>query len=409
MRLVPFEEALAHVLRGAERLGVEEVALEDADRRVLAEDLEALRPMPEHDQSAMDGYALRLADLEGDGPFALAVEGESRAGGRPPALPVGHACRIFTGATVPDGADVVVMQERVRFESERLVLVARPAPRQNIRARGEDLAEGAVVLRAGTRLRPSTLGLAAALDRPRVRVARRPRIALLGTGDELRAPGTAHRPGSLPESNAYVVGALARRAGAAVRVCPFAVDEPAALEQAMAGALEDADVLVTIGGASVGDHDLVRPTLERLGVVFDFAGVSMRPGKPTASGRLGGQRVLCLPGNPASATLAFHLLGVPLVRALQGDDAPHPSTATLPVLGTHRRHLGANCDGRDDFLRARLELRGGVTHARLAPKQSSGAVTSFAEADVLVRLSGLRDRIDEGDILPTLRLSELEG
>lgn len=409
MRLVPFEDALAHVLRGAERLGVEAIALEDADRRVLAEHLEAPRPMPEHDQSAMDGYALRLADLEGNPPFALAVDGESRAGGRTPALPLGHACRIFTGATVPDGADAVVMQEQVLHENERIVLVARPALRQNIRCRGEDLAEGAVVLRAGTRLRPSTLGLAAALDRARVQVARRPRLALLGTGDELRAPGTAHRPGSLPESNAFVVGALARRAGATVRVCPFVVDDAVTLDHAVADALENADVLVTIGGASVGAHDLVRPALERLGVVFDFAGVSMRPGKPTASGRLGGQRVLCLPGNPASATLAFHLLGVPLVRALQGDDATHPSSVNLPVLGTYRRNLGGNCDGRDDFLRARLELHGGVLHARLAPKQSSGAVTSFAEADVLIRLSGLRDRIEEGDLLPTLRLSDVEG
>jgi molybdopterin molybdotransferase len=409
MTLVSFETALAHVLRGAARLGVEPVALEDADRRVLAEELTAPRPMPEHDQSAMDGYALRLADLDGVGPFVLAIEGESRAGGRPPALPRGRACRIFTGATVPDGADAVVMQERVLVEEGRLILVARPAPGQNIRARGEDIAAGRVILREGARLHPSTLGLAAALDRCHVFVARRPRVALLGTGDELRAPGTPHRPGSLPESNAYVVGALARRAGAAVRLCPFAADEPASLERSVSSALEDADLLVTIGGASVGDHDLVRPTLERLGVAFDFAGVSMRPGKPTASGRLDAKRILCLPGNPASATLAFHLLGVPLIRALQGDDAPGPYASDLPVLGTHRRNLGANCDGRDDFLRARLELYQGAMHARLASRQTSGAVTSFAEADALVRLSGLRDRIDEGDRLPTLRLSDVEG
>lgn len=409
MTLLPFEEALARTLEGANRLGEEECPLFDADGRVLATDLVAERSLPEHDHSAMDGYAVRVADLEGDGPYALDVVGESRAGSSESQLAQGKACRIFTGAPIPAGADAVVMQEHVSRDGDRLTLTARPRPGLNIRPRGEDLALGSLALTAGVRLDPAKLGLAAALDRDRVHVARRPRLTLLATGDELRAPASPYRPGSIPESNRFVLAAIARRAGADVRCLPFVGDDRAALERALLEGLDSTDLLVSIGGASVGDHDHVRPTLLGLGATFAFWGVSMRPGKPTAFGHLRSVRVLCLPGNPASATLAFHLFGVPLLRALQGERSPAPSPILLPVIGAHRRNLGANCDGRDDFLRADIETVHGVLHARLAARQSSGAVTSFAEARALVRLSGHRERIEDGEPMPVLMLRDLCG
>ncbi len=409
MPLLPFEVALDRTLVDARCLDVERIPLEQADGRVLAEDLISPRAMPEHDHSAMDGYAVTHAALEGDGPWRLGIAGESRAGGTMPALLRGSACRIFTGAALPSGTDAVLMQEHVERDGDAIVIPqgARPRLGQNVRARGEDLAEGATVLSRGTRLGPAQLGLAAAVDRDGLLVARAPKVTILATGDELRAPGSPHRPGSIPESNAYVVGAIARRAAAVCKVMPFVGDSPRALEAALHEARESADLVVTVGGASVGDHDLVRPTLERLGADLVFAGVSMRPGKPTALARLDGTRVLCLPGNPASATLAFLLFGVPLLRALQGDRLARPWPEPMRVLGTHTRNLGGACDGRDDFLRARLETVDGLRCARLARRQSSGAVTSFAEADALVLLSGVVRDIRDGDALPVYRLVDL--
>lgn len=411
MTLLSFEAALELVVRDVEPLSCESVPLDAADGRVLAEDLFATRAMPDSDHSAMDGYALASSDLTDDGPWRLPVRGESRAGGPLPRFEPGTVCRIFTGAALPIGADTVVMQERARRDGDSLVLEsdARPSPRQNVRSRGEDLAEGALALHRGTRLGPAHLGVAATLDRAILPVARRPRVAILATGDELRVPGTPHRPGTIAESNAYVLGALARRAAATCEVLPFVGDATDALERALLDVQSRADLVLTVGGASVGDHDLVRPVLHRLNATFSFSGVSMRPGKPTSFARLGGTRVLCLPGNPASATLAMLLYGVPLLRALQGDDRARPRFERLPVLGSVSRRLGGSCDGRDDFLRARIETVDGAPHARLAERQSSGAVTSFSEADALVRLSGLVERVRDGDTMPTYRLADLGG
>lgn len=411
MLLIAFEEALDRTLEGVTRLGVESVPLDECVGRWLAGTVMAPRSMPEFEHSAMDGYALDEGLLHGDGPWTLEIHGESRAGGEAPPCLAGTACRIFTGAAIPAGANAVVMQEDVVRTGTSLLLPAgrRPRAGQNVRKRGEDLAEGAPALLDGMRVTPALIGLAAALDLTALPVARRPKVAILATGDELRKPGSPARPGTIPESNVHVVGAIARAVGADTVALPYASDTSAALTSALEGARVGCDLLVTIGGASVGDHDLVRPCLEALGARFAFSGVSMRPGKPTALASLAETRILCLPGNPASATLAFHLFGVPLLRALQGDRAPRPRTLALPVRGNHQRKLGGHCDGRDDFLRASLEVEGGELVARLAARQASGAVVSFAHASALVRLSGTKERIEEGERMPTLLLSELGG
>jgi molybdopterin molybdotransferase len=347
--MLAFADALARLLSAAEVLGPERVPLEEADGRVLAEDVRAPGPLPPFDYSAMDGYAVRAEDVAGDGPWELAVAGESSAGGELPDLVPGTACRIFTGARLPAGADAVLMQERVERRGDLAVLGVRPKPGDHVRRRGSDLAEGAVALARGTRLTPGRVALAAALDRPHVFVARRPVVTVLCSGDELRAPGQPGKPGSIPESNGYFVAAAARAAGAAVRMAPYVRDDPEASRRAVADALRGSDLVVTVGGVSVGDRDVMRPALEAAGVTIDFWKVRIKPGKPIAVGRAGATQVLGLPGNPASASLTFLLFGVPLIRALQGDGAPLPARIRAAMRSTLRRE-----PGRAEFVRARL-------------------------------------------------------
>ncbi|MCC6557651.1 MAG: molybdopterin molybdotransferase MoeA [Polyangiaceae bacterium] len=410
--MIPFEEALSRLLASAAPVGPERVALEDAAGRVLAEDLVAGAPMPAFDYSSMDGYALASGDLAGGGPWTLRVRGESAAGGSAPALEPGTACRIFTGARLPEGADAVVPQEDVERAGDAITLRSAPPAWACVRRRGEDLAEGAPALRRGARLTPGQVALAAALDRPHLFVARRPAVTVLCSGDELRAPGDLSRAGAgtIPESNGYFVAAAARAAGAAVRLAPFVPDDAARAAAAVATALRGSDLIITIGGVSVGDHDVIRPALEAAGVSLDFWRVAIKPGKPLAVGRAeapGGAAIhaLGLPGNPASASLTFLLFGVPLLRALQGDAAPLPPRLVAPFAGRPLRKK----IGRAEFLRGRLEPieRGGALVARALPNQASGAVTSFAEADALILAPSDRDRVDEGDLLEVIRLADV--
>lgn len=405
--MIPFEEALARLLATAVPVGAERVPLDDAAGRVLAEDIAAADAMPAFDYSSMDGYAVATADLAGSGPFTLPVRGESAAGRPLPALDRGTACRIFTGARLPPGSDAVVPQEDAARSGDEITV--REAPRAGawVRRRGADLAQGAVALRRGARLTPGKVALAAALDRPTVLVARRPVVTVLCSGDELRAPGSPGAAGTVAESNSYFVAATARAAGAAVRVAPFVPDDAARAAEAASTALRGSDLVVTVGGVSVGDHDVVRPALEAAGVTLDFWRVAIKPGKPLAVGRAelsrgGAVHVLGLPGNPASASLTFVLFGVPLLRALQDDHAPLPPRVVVRAAGALRRQAG-----RAEFLRARLEIAGGELVARISANQASGAVTSFAEADALVVVPADQDRIDEGDRLQAIRLAEI--
>ena len=400
--MLSFQEALERLLGAASPVGAERVPLEDAVGRVLAEDLHARVAMPAFDYSAMDGYAVASADLAGAGPWLLPVAGESAAGGQPPPLRRGTACRIFTGAEVPAGADAVVMQEETERSGDMVAIKRGARAGDHIRRRGEDLAEGALALARGARVGPGQVALAASLDRPALLVARRPIVSVLCSGDELRAPGAPGRPGSIAESNGYFVAAAARAAGAIARVGPFVRDDRDEAARAVAEALRGADVLVTVGGVSVGDHDVIRPALEAAGTTLDFWRVAMKPGKPLAVGRAGAVHVLGLPGNPASASLTFLLFGVPLLRALAGDAAPLPCRSPVVVAGSVKRSAG-----RTEFLRARLDRTVAPARAVLLSNQASGAVTSFAQADALVVVPADHDRVEDGTLLEAIAIADV--
>jgi molybdopterin molybdotransferase len=406
-----FEEALSRILAlGTPSLPLERASIEDLDGRVLGEDLVSNVDLPGFDYSAMDGYAVRTSDLPGEPPLRVPVVGESRTGSMPDALTPGTTMRIFTGAALPAGADAVVMQENVTRDGDAAVLTARPRPGQNVRRRGADLSAGAIAIPRGTRLRPAHLALAASLDEAELPVTKKPDVAILATGDELRRPGTDAVPGTIPESNTVVLRAMARRAGARARALPYVRDERMATERAFAAALEDADVVVTVGGVSVGDHDLVRPALEAVGVKLDFWRVAMKPGKPLAVGRFArsGRRdaiVIGLPGNPASAMVTFALFGVPLLRALQGDLRPFPATRRARMTRAH-----AHDPGRLELARATLGYGDdGQPTVTTLGNQASGAVTTMAQSDALVLVPAEANGIPAGAEVDVLLFSDLCG
>jgi molybdopterin molybdotransferase len=351
--LMPVTEAMAAILAGAEPLPEEMVALDAAHHRVLAGDLAALRTQPPQAMSAMDGYAVRSADAS-RAATQLKVIGEVAAG-RPfeKTVGAGEAVRIFTGGVIPDGADAVVIQEDTVVEGIGITITEAAAPGRHIRPAGVDFRTGDVLLAGGTRLNDRDLSLAAAMNYPDVAVRRRPKLALLATGDELVMPGSTPGPGQIVYSNGYALRALARHEGADVIDLGIAADTIESTTQGIRRARDSgADILVTTGGASVGDHDLVKRSLEAEGVAMAFWRIAMRPGKPMMHGRLGGMRVIGLPGNPVSSYVCGFLFVVPLIRQLSGRSDIHHRAETA-LLG---RDVPAN-DQREDYLRARLEVR----------------------------------------------------
>lgn len=406
--MLRFDDALARILAlGSPVLASEAVDLEEAEGRTLAEDVIAPGDLPPFDYSAMDGYALSTRELEGDGPYRLPVVGESKTGEVAAPLALGTVMRIFTGAPLPEGADAIVMQENVVREGDMAILASRPRAGSHVRARGNDLAAGAVALPRGTRLRPGHLALAASVDRSMVTVTKRPVVAILATGDELRRPGSDALPGTIPESNTVALRSMARRAGATCRALPYVRDDATAHERAFASALEEADVLVTVGGVSVGDHDLVRPALEAVGVTLDFWRVAIKPGKPLAIGRFArpGRRdaiVFGLPGNPASAIVTFALFGIPLLRALQGDARPFPSFVRARMTRAH-----AHDPGRLELARATLSHGPRGLMVTTAGNQASGAVTTMAQAEALAFIPEDVTGVAAGDEVDVVLLSEL--
>lgn len=376
--MLTFEDAKARLLAGVRRLSSERVSLRDAADRVLAHAVAALAPLPPFDHSAMDGYAVSTGDFRGSSPWALPVVGESSAGSVATALAPGSACRIFTGAPLPRGADAVVPQENVRRDREAVVVQSRPAPFDHVRRAGQDLSAGAVALAAGSRLTPGALALAAMLDEAELTVARRPRVTVLCTGNELRAVGDRSRAGSIPESNAVALAAMASRASAVAAVAPIVRDDLRRAAEAIAQALDSSDLLLTVGGVSVGDHDVVRPALEQAGVALDFWKVAIKPGKPIAFGRHRNAYVLGLPGNPASALVTFAVFGMPLLRAMQGDLRPYPIPLCARLPAARRRSTD-----RVELLRATVRREGPTLLAVPDDNQASGAATSLATSDGL--------------------------
>jgi len=393
-----FELARRRILEQVTPLGTELIPVADADLRVLAGNLVSAVDLPPFDYSAMDGYAVVSRAFAGAGPWQLPVTCEQRAGAPAGALAVGEAARIFTGAELPRGADAVVMQEDVVRVGDRVELTAAPVAGNHVRRRGEDLRRGAVALKRGTRLNPFRLGLAAALDLSELLVFKQPRVSLLCTGDELRDAGSASRPGSIPDSNGPSLAALARRAGGIVVRLPRTSDDLTETRAALRRALENSDVVLTVGGVSVGDHDVVKSALEAEGVAIDFWKVKIKPGKPLAFGRVGKTLVLGLPGNPVSAQLTLALFGLPMLRALQGDEKPLPSTVRVRLAKAIVQK-----PGRLGFYRARLE--GDVAH--LHDNQASGAPTSMAMADALVMVPEASAGLAAGADAEALRLGDL--
>ncbi|OCW56569.1 gephyrin-like molybdotransferase Glp [Hoeflea olei] len=381
MALMPVEDALARILAGAApRDEPEMLELASCCDRVLARELRALRTHPPFAASAMDGYAVRAAEAV-DG-AVLRVQGESAAGrGYDGALEQGAAIRIFTGAPVPAGADTIVIQEVTEKRDDGTVLIREAAsPGRHIRAAGVDFQEGDVGLEAGRLLDAGAITFAAAMNHARLPVAPRPKVAVLATGDELRLPGQPLGPGQIIASNTFGVAALARGAGADVLDLGIAVDRIEAIDAALDSAIAaGADVLVTIGGASVGDHDLVQKVMLARGMTLDFWKIAMRPGKPLMAGSLGGMRVLGLPGNPASSLVCAHLFLEPLVARLAG--RPDPQRLQKAILANDLPENGE----RQDYLRGDLTISSsGERIATPMLRQDSSLMKVFSDARCLI-------------------------
>lgn len=393
--MIGFDEACSAITKLPERTQTERVALEQATGRVLAADIVAALDAPRRDVSAMDGYAVREADLAVL-PARLALAGESFPGQTD--LPEVHAdtcARIFTGAPVPPGADRVVIQENVRREDDVAIFEMPPGTGRHIRPAGSDFRAGDMLLAAGTRLDARAIVAAAAADVPDLAVHRRPRVVVLGTGDELAEPGTARdHPAAIPESVSFGVAAMAAQWGAECVGRRRLADDPGQLERAAREALEAADLVLVTGGASVGEKDFARAMFAPAGLTLIFAKVAMKPGKPVWLGRARGKLVLGLPGNPTSALVTARLFLAPLLLMMSGSD---PAIAWRWREAPLAFGLPANGD-RETFVRARWDGN------RVLPlsDQDSGAQRALAAAELLIRRSpgaSARDAGEPVDIL----------
>jgi molybdopterin molybdotransferase len=380
--LLSLEEALARLVEGGKAHRVSEVetlSTFDALGRVLAADLASIIDVPPQDNSSMDGYALRSADVPAAG-SVLPVSQRIPAGQVGLPLAPGSAARIFTGAQVPAGADAIVMQEQCEaLPDGRVRLQAQPQPGQWIRHRGEDVRAGSMVLVRGTRLGPAALGLAATVGAATLTVLRRPRVALFSTGDELVMPGAVAPqdlpPGAIYNSNRFTLRALLQAAGCAVSDLGIVPDQLDATRAALRRAAAEHDLIVSSGGVSVGEEDHIRPALAAEGQV-ELWQVAIKPGKPLAFGAVGHALFVGLPGNPVSSFVTFLVAVAPLLRAMQGLDPSLPGPLPLRADFDWPRP-----DKRREFLRVRRNPAGGLD---LFPNQSSGVLTSAAWADGLV-------------------------
>jgi len=386
------EEARRIVLDDVAPLGVERVYLSRADGRVLAEPFVAPRDLPHWDNSAMDGYALRSEDCAAP-PVTLPVRGYLPAGatGGPPVAP-GTAVKIMTGAPVPEGCDAVVPFEET-VEGEGVVTILHPVKsRAHIRFRGEDIAAGTEALAAGTVLRPPEIGLLAASGKVLVGVHRRPRVAILSTGDELVEPGDPLLPGTLVNSNSPALAAAVARAGGEPALLGIARDDRDELGRKIAEGMR-ADALVTTAGVSAGDRDFVRDVLERLGVALRFHRVGIKPGGPTVFGVKGGRPVFSLPGNPVSAMITFEMFVRPALRRMAGHADPVAPTVPAVLKEATRKK-----PGKVHFYRVRLErYTDGSLVATNAGDQNTGILATLVRADGIAILPAERTGFSAGE------------
>lgn len=401
--MLPVAEARARILADVSKdRPAETIPLDRASGRTLASDLAAKRTQPPTAVSAMDGYAVRSGDLA-QLPIHLKQIGESTAGhGFQGSIGPKETVRIFTGAPAPFGCDTILIQENARVEGEIVEPLQAVPSGRHIRAKGIDFTEGEVLLFAGTRLDYSNIALAAAMNHAEVMVTRRPRVAILATGDELVRPGETIGGDQIVASNSFAIAALIEAAGGEPLDLGIAKDELGALEKGIgAGRAAGADLLVTLGGASAGDYDLVKPALAKQGMQLNFWKIAMRPGKPVIHGRIGPMVILGLPGNPVAAIVAGIVFLVPLVRALSGDPDAGRERSEPAILG---KALRAN-DSRQDFLRA--TLRPGETGLPIATPfdiQDSSLLRLFAQAKCLVIREPHAQPAAAGDLCKIIKL-----
>ncbi|HEU4729776.1 MAG TPA: gephyrin-like molybdotransferase Glp [Kofleriaceae bacterium] len=391
-------DAMRAVIARVPHVGRERIAADAACGRILATDLVATRALPGFDNSAMDGYAARSADLPGVLPVAGVIAAGQLA---VPALPPGAALRIFTGAPMPPGADTVVIQEDARPEGERGERVGLPAAPagDNVRVVGEDIAIGETVLTAGTRLGPWDLGLLAALGVQEVEVARAPRVALIATGDELVDVATPPGPGQLVDSSMHALAALVREAGGIPETLGIARDDLASLADRFAAAAHH-DAVITTGGVSVGDRDYVRAALSAAGIALELYKVAMKPGKPFAFGMRGADHpapVFGLPGNPVSTVVAFELFLRPALLAMQGARIVERPRATVRVTAGYRKQAG-----RAHYLRARVVRDGERLLATPHDKQGSAMLSSLVGCNALVVVGAELTELAPGAAAPAI-------
>lgn len=399
---LPLDEARARLCALATAVGETElVPLAQLADRILSAPVHATADLPAVDCSAMDGYALRHADLAAGA--RLQVVGTALAGA-PWAGAIGsrECVRITTGAALPAGADTVVIQEDVVRQGDAIALaVPAPAPGANVRRAGEDVARGALLLPAGRRLGAIEIGVLATLGLAQARVRRRVRVALFASGDELRPPGTALGPGQIHDSNRYVLGAMLARLGAEVRDLGILPDRPEALRAAFRDAAAAADLVLSCGGASVGEADYALEILRELGEVT-FWKVAIKPGKPFICGRLGAALACGLPGNPVSALVTFHQLVVPLIRRLQGADDAEPLRLSARTSAPLRRNRS-----RLELLRARMESAAGELRVTPDAQQSSAAFAALARCNAFILVPAGSGDIAAGEWVEVLPFDEL--
>jgi len=398
MALIPVDEARARILKAVKPLPPEMVKLEQALGRVLAKPVKAVRHQPPFDASAMDGYAVLAADVA-NAPATLKLIGLSAAGHAfPGRLKRGQCVRIFTGAPVPKGADAVVIQENTEADGKNIAVLQPVKPEQNIRFAGLDFRKGEALLPAGLMLGARDIGLAAAANAPKLAVRRRPVVALIATGDELVLPGGKPRADQIVSSNSHALAAMAEHLGATVINLGIVKDDLKATERVIARAAK-ADILVTTGGASVGDHDYVQEALKNSGVAIDFWKIAMRPGKPFMYGRRKGQHVLGLPGNPVSSLVCARLFLKPLIDALLG--LPTGDELVEARLGASMKEN----DSRQDYVRATLvEAADGTRTATPFNKQDSSMQRTFRDAQALIVRPPFAKVARQGDVVNILRM-----
>ncbi len=399
MALLPVEEARDRILKSVKPLPPEAVALDKALGRVLARPVKAHRDQPPFEGSAMDGYAVIAADVA-QTPVALTLIGTSAAGRgfRGKVLP-GQCVRIFTGAPMPKGADAVVIQENVEVRGTSLVSVLQPVkPQQNVRGAGLDFRRGEALLPAGQRINARDIGLAAAANAAELMVRRRPVVAIIATGDELVLPGIKPSADQIVSSNSHAIAAMAQHLGAEVINFGIVPDNLKATERAIVRAAK-ADILLTTGGASVGDHDHVQEALKNSGVKIDFWKIAMRPGKPFMYGRRKRQHVLGLPGNPVSALVCARLFLKPLIDALLG--LPVSDDLVEARLGAPMKEN----DTRQDYVRATLsEAPDGSRTVTPFSRQDSSMQRTFREADALIVRPPHAPAASQLDVVKIIRL-----